>query len=112
MCKKVDFHPNKECLLISDEDKYIKIISYDPNNKKFKLEKEYFVSQFFGNESLSQLSTMCFNNGVLYSNNGTYLLQERGMQKNEMEVNISVICSPSFNYRNLRTLITTPYTSH
>jgi hypothetical protein len=99
MCKKVEFLPHKECLLISDEDKYIKILSYDPNNKKFKLEKEYFVSQFFGNESLNQLSTMCFNNGVLYSNNGTYLLQERGMQKNELEVMISE--PEQFDYNTL-----------
>jgi UDP-3-O-acyl-N-acetylglucosamine deacetylase len=57
LCKKVEYLENKECLLVSDEDKYVKILSYDDTNKKFKVEKEYFVSQYFGqNQSVATIN--------------------------------------------------------
>ena len=38
---------HKECLLIADEEKFVKILSYDTGNKKFKVEKEFYVDEYF-----------------------------------------------------------------
>jgi len=47
--------------MICDEDKYIKILVYDPNTKKFKIEKEYYVHNSFGAyEDLSAMENYCF----------------------------------------------------
>lgn len=92
LCKKVEYLPHKECLLISDEDKYVKIISYDETNKKFKIEKEYFVSPSFGvNESVASMSSYSYSTEMIYSNNETFLLQERGAEKAEYAIQIMVI---------------------
>lgn len=80
----------QEALMICDEDKYIKILIYDPNTKKFKIEKEYYVHNSFGAyEDLSAMENYCFSNGILYTNSNSYLLQERGTEKNDIEIQVS-----------------------
>lgn len=84
MCKKTDYLPHKQCILICDEDKYVKIMSYDEVNKKFKVEKEFYVDQYFAqSDDLNNLETLCYTNKMLYSNNQSFMLSERGVDKNE-----------------------------
>ena len=53
-------------------------MSYDEVNKKFKLEKEYFVDKEFGlNDDLNYLETYCLTNKMLYSNDRSFLLSVR-----------------------------------
>ena len=90
MCKKTYFTPYKECLLICDEDKYAKILVYDKINNKFNVEKEYYVSEEFGTQDLNSLENYQFSNGMLYNNFETYLLQERGTEKEPIMIDVSL----------------------
>lgn len=50
LCKKSTYTENgynQDCLLICDEDRYVKILIYDLQNKKFSVEREYYVSSSF-----------------------------------------------------------------
>ena len=89
MCIKISYIPNKEWLLIWDEIKYAKILSYNRNTKKFDVEKEYFVNDNFGHIYGEPLDGIQYSNGMLYSNSNTYLLQERGTEKNTIIVSVS-----------------------
>lgn len=76
--------------MLCDEDKYIKILSYDDVNKKFKIEKEFFVNNYFAtNDDLNILENYSYSNGMLYNNNECYLLQERGTERIDTDTFIS-----------------------
>lgn len=86
MCKKTFFVPFAEWLLISDEDEFVKIISYDEANKRFRVEAEYYVHKGFGRfEDMSTLETFMFGNQMLYSNGKSYMLQRRGTERTEYD---------------------------
>jgi len=90
MCKKTHYIPNVECLIISDEDKYLKILSYDSINKKLKVEKEFYVEQFFAiGDDLSSLESLQYTNNILYNNHEAYLLQERGTERGDMSLEVT-----------------------
>ena len=73
-----------------DEDKYIKILSYDDVNKKFKIEKEFFVNNNFATtDDLNILENYSYSNGMLYNNSECYLLQERGTERVDTDTAIS-----------------------
>ena len=90
MCKKIHYKPGVECLIISDEDKYVKILSYDQINKRLKVEKEYYVHKLFAtNDDLDGLENFKYCNGILYSNDVSYILQKRGSEKGDLPIEVT-----------------------
>lgn len=81
----------QDWLLIWDEDKYIKILIYDSQNKKFIIEREYFVSSSFAvYEEPNVLESYWYSNGILYNNESSYLLQERENNKADIEIRVRI----------------------
>lgn len=90
MCKKVHYKAGVECLMICDEDKYIKILTYDSINKRFRVEREFFVHRDFAtNDDLDALEHFYYVDGILYNNYQSYVLQERGTERGDLSVDIT-----------------------
>ena len=104
LCKKTTFLINgyyEDCLLIWDEDRFIKILYYDTQNKKFRVEKEYFVSSSFAvYDEPNILESYWYWNGILYSNTDSYLLQERGTEKEDIAIQVKSIFLNYFRILN------------
>lgn len=70
----------KECLAVVDEPKYIKIMKIE--DIKVTILKDYFVDSYFSTYSdVNALKSYSYCNGMMYSPNGCYILQERGKEK-------------------------------
>ena len=77
-------------MVISDEDKFVKILSYDQINKRLKIEKEYYVHKLFGtSDDLDELERFQYCNGILYSNDISYLLQKRGSERGDLPLEVT-----------------------
>jgi len=95
LCKKATYLGkgySQDCLLVWDEDKYIKILIYDSQNKKFLIENEYFVGNSFAiYDEPNILENYWYSNGILYNNFSSYLLQERGTEKDDIEISVRLL---------------------
>jgi len=88
LCKKNPSPGYSEALMITDEERYLKILEYDTNKKKLTVKNEYYAHYYFGCYEYygSNLSTYQYVDGILYNNYEAYLLQERGTEKDDIRI--------------------------
>lgn len=54
-------------MIINDEPKFAKLLTYDENNKKIVIHHEYFANTLFGQKSIDDMDNYQHSKGMLYS---------------------------------------------
>lgn len=95
---KTTFIDGEEYLYIVDEPRHIKILKNEEN--KLSIHKEYFVEPYFATYGdVNAIKQFSYSNEMMYSNNGGYILQEKGKEK-EYKFPTLYYSGYSFDYNN------------
>lgn len=97
---KTTFIEGVEYLYIVDEAKHMKILKNEEN--RLSIYKDYFVDAYFAQYSdVNGIKQYSYSNEMMYSNNGGYILQEKGKEK-EFKFSSLYYSGYSFDYNNTK----------